>query len=373
MADQKTLFRPRWREERVLCHSGDDGYASYYAFPALYREDRDAVRIVYKRGEKHWGDSNSALEQLRWSVPEQRQISLETIYREEGLTTQMGEVVGMPGGDFCVYIDMQKAESNRRTGLRVLRGAAGTGGYDRSALLGIVDGVEYGYAFDQCEKGGSLYLLAMTFPELQGDFGRAVHLLRSDDGGQTWRFAADLSARFGFPFNESAILSHEDGFFVFTRGEADRSEPRADGDHPSGQHLVVLDNDLQVRAMRDYRQTTDFFTLTGRPRLFRYREGLYLLTRQWLGEAGDRSMTLDLFRIDPKTLDILAHIRLDEPRCAGQDGHYGAAYLDETGPEPLLRVVTYVTTPAPGDASAQRPCDLVQLSFRMDELHAFGG
>lgn len=372
MADHSVLLRPSVREERMLCRSAADDFKSYYAFPSLCRADADTVRIVYKRGEKHWGDRASSLEQLCWSIPAQRTARVETIYQEEGLTPQMGEIVRMPSGDFCVYIDLQKAGTNQRVGMHVLRGNAAQAGYASSEPLGLVDGVEYGYAFDQCEKDGTVYLLAMTFPELAGDFARSVHVLRSEDSGRHWHFAADLTERFGFPFNESAILPCEGGFYVFTRGEVGRDEPRPDGDYPSGQHLVVLDDDLQVLRMRDYRATTDFFTLTGRPRLFWYDGGLYLLTRQSPGQPDARIMTLDLFRLDPETLDILARIRLDEPRSPGQDGHYGVAYLDESGATPFLCVVTYVTCPPMAAWDAPRPCDLIQLRFDMRALHELG-
>ena len=126
-----------------------------------------------------------------------------------------------------------------------------------------------------------------------------------------------------------------------------------------------MDSDYNVLRMRDYRHTTDFFTLTGRPRLYWLNGELCLFTRQWNEK---RMMCLDMFRIDIKTMDILAHVRLDDPRFPEQDGHYPAVYIQDDN----LHVVTYITCNRDEHETFAQKCDLVQLSYHLDEVLGFG-
>ncbi len=366
--DHTCLYRPEWKQEWTLLRTQDTGYQTYYAFPALTRREND-VLITVKSGHKHWGDTHASLTQLRLSASDQQVSDVRVIYEENDLTPQMGEIVQMPNGDVCVYIDMQKSETSTRTGLWELRSFDGGQTYPVSRPVGVINGVEYGYSMDMVAKGGQVWMLVMAFPYQTGERDREVHLITSKDNGESWEFCANLKELFGFPFNECALLACEEGFLVFTRGEADKRDRRSSlDDFSSGQHLVVIDHNYQVLRMRDYRKTTDFFTLTGRPRLYWLEGELCLFTRQWNEDVQNRMMSCDMFRIDPVTMEILSRVRLDEPRFPKQDGHYPLVYTQDG----LLHVITYITCPKDERETFEPKCDLVQLSFRLDEVLGYG-
>lgn len=359
----------RWREERTLCASEDSNYADYYAFPALLRLREDTVLVAYKKGEGHMGDKWApALEQTRLDVKTQR-TCVSTLYQREGEIPQMGEYALMPNGDVCVYIDMQELKlPSRRTGIVELRSSDGGKTYPQHRALGMVDGVEYGYTMECMQWKGAVYMLAMTFEYLRGSRAREVHLLRSEDSGLTWSRAMNLTQTCGQLFNECSFVPYEDGFCLFTRGESDRTLENGGNDAVAPQSLFVFDGALRLVRWRDYRNTTSFFTLTGRPRLLWLDERLYLVTRQTRCDSvHGGKMTLDLYRIDPQTMAITAQIRLDEQRFGAKDGHYAMAYLDETR-ERLLRVITYAGSPFPANATIRPRCDIVQLSFLAEEI-----
>lgn len=366
--DHNRLYRPRWKQEWHMLRTEDTDYQTYYAFPALIRTG-DEVRIAVKSAQKHWGDDHASLTQITLNAPNQQITDERVIYQEEGFTPQMGEIVRMPNGDVCVYIDMQKILTSNRTGLWELRSLDGGKTYPISRPVGVIDGIEYGYAMDVVVKGNQVWMLVMTFPYQVGGRKREVHLITSTDNGESWQFCANLKELFGFPFNECAILECEEGFLIFTRGETDREDRKnSHDDFASGQHLVVLDENYQVLRMRDYRATTDFFTLTGRPRLYWLDGELCLFTRQWNENKEQRMMSCDMFRLDPHTLDILSRVRLDEPRFPGQDGHYPVVYTQDG----LLHVITYITCARDERETFTPKCDLVQLSFRLEEVLGLG-
>ncbi len=366
--DHTRLYRPGWKQEWALLRTQDTGYETYYAFPALARLG-DRVLVTVKTGHKHWGDAHASLTQLTLSAADQCVQDVNVIFDTDGLTPQMGEIVQMPCGDVCVYIDMQKNGTSTRTGLWELRSRDGGKTYPVSRPVGVIDGVEYGYAMDTVVKGSQVWMLVMAFPYQTGARYREVHLITSKDNGESWERCANLRELFGFPFNECALLEYGDGFLVFTRGETDRRDRKSSqDDFDSGQHLVVLDGSYHVLRKRDYRATTDFFSLTGRPRLYWLDGELCLFTRQWNEDPDRRMMSCDMFRLDPASLEVLSRVRLDEPRFPGQDGHYPVVYTQDG----LLHVITYVTCPRDARETFEQKCDLVQLSFRMDEVLGFG-
>ena len=367
------VIHPRRREVLRLCRTELTGYARYYAFPSILRRDADTVLISFKDGVRHGSDPQGAqvrLCQAALDVRTQRITDMQTLYEQPDRIPQMGEYVRMPNGDICLYIDMQaRTESAQRTGMEFRRSADGGRTYGPPQRFGIVDGVEYGYPFGACLREGRVYLLAMTFPNLQGSGERRrVHILSSDDNGFTWRFEADLHENLGLEFNESTLIPTQEGFALFTRGEAPRGAENAGSDFESPACLVMLDTAFRPLRMRDCRATRSDFSQVGRPRLYAYGGRLFLLTRQTVRTNEGWRMVLDLFAFDPETLEIAARFRLADPVADTQDGHYACLYLDETGMEPMLRVVDYETCPTPANPSVQRRPDIVQYSFHPADL-----
>lgn len=366
--DHVRLYRPSWRQEWRILRTQDTLYQTYYAFPSLIRVDGN-VLITVKSGQNHVSHEPASLTQVILSAADQRILDTRVIYDEEGYIAQMGELVRMPDGDVCVYIDMQQYDPNRRCGMWELRSVDNGVSYTGCRRVGVIDGVEYGYPMQAAVQGDKVWMLAMTFSNLCGGRHREVHLIMSSDNGNSWRFCANLTERFGFAFNECTLSLCEEGFLIFTRGETDRRDRRNSlDDFDSGQYLVVMDEEYHVLRMRDYRHTTDFFSLTGRPRLYWLNGDLCLFTRQWNRGRSDRLMSLDMFRLDPGSLDILARVRLDEPRFPKQDGHYPVVYVQDQ----MLHVVTYLTCGRDERQEAAPRCDLVQLSYRLDEILRFG-
>jgi hypothetical protein len=273
---------------------------------------------------------------------------------------QMGEWVRIPNGDIASYIDCQvKTDGTTRAGLRVVRSTDGGKTFGPLERVGIVEGVEYGYAFQAVVEQRTTWLLAMTFSSLTG--GKAVHprrphagsvdVIRSDDNGRTWRFVRNLSHEFGdASFNESTFIRHGDGFLISTRGYDDR------------QRVHVTDGSFRVLRQADLTATHPFIGgYVGRPRLF-VRDGqVYLLGRNWT--TAPRVMQLCLFRLDPATLTVPAYSILDNAEKANVvDGYYAMPYFRGSGAETRLYVVDYK------GIKGQPAPDIIHHEYRWDEV-----
>ena len=368
------VIHPEYQEMRRLRSTKRTGYARYYAFPAILHADQNRVLIAYKNGVNHGRDPQGTqvkLEQITLDIPSQRVTEETVVFDQTPYIPQMGEYVCMPNGDICLYVDMQRMEEsvNVRTGMEEIRSKDGGKTYLPSRRLGVVDGVEYGYPLNFCEKNGRVYMLAMTFPNLAGSKGRRqVHVISSADNGASWRFEVNLTEKLSLEFNESALLATQEGFALFTRGESARHQENAGTDAEAPACLVMLDDAFHLLRMRDYRHTRNDFSQVGRPRLYRYRDILLLITRQHIHTNMGIRMALDLFAIEPRSLEIRARFRLNDPVAEEQDGHYANLYLDETGKKPMLRVVDYLTCPTPANPTVKRKTDIVQMSFDVAEL-----
>ena len=255
-----SLIHPDYKEKLTLCASSKTNYERYYAFPAILRRDANTLLIVYKNGLEHGNDAKDGLvklDQLMLDIPTQCVINRSTVYAKPDMIPQMGEYVQMPNGDICVYIDMQNSTYwGKRTGMEYLRSTDGGMTYSNSTKFGVIDGVEYGYPLDSCYKNGRVYLLVMTFEYLQGSENRRqVHLISTGDNGQTWRFEANFTKKLGLEFNESSIVALENGFALFTRGEAPRYRTNHGTDSEAENVLAVFDDEFNLLRVRDYRHT----------------------------------------------------------------------------------------------------------------------
>ena len=368
------IIHPDFCEFLRLRSTARTDYARYYAFPAILPVG-EKLLIAYKDGVAHGWEREGAevrLEQAVLDIPSQRVERVDTLYASGDRIPQMGEYVQMPNGDVCVYIDMQdRSASARRTGMEALRSADGGQSYRAEGRVGAVGGVEYGYPLNFCERDGRVYMAAMTFPNLEGSEGRRqVHVISSADSGASWQFEANLTRDLGLEFNECALVSTDEGFALFTRGEAPRHAENAGTDGEAPARLVMLDGRFRPLRMRDYRATRGDFSQVGRPRLYERSGRLLLITRQHVRTAEGIGMTLDLFALDPQSLEVRGRIRLCDPVAGDQDGHYASLYFDSTHRPPMLRAVDYLTCPTPANPSVKRKPDIVQFSFDLDALAA---
>lgn len=356
-AENKECTRLQYRSkyEEVIRASMDLDQWSYLAFPSVLRVNSSTVLISYKRGRSHASDPGALLEMMRYDVQSGSIVETNIIGSREDLIFQMGEWVKFPNGDIANYVDVQKIvptpnyRNNHRSGIYFARSQDGGKSFSPMQKMGPVGGVEYGYAFEDVTVGSRVYMLVMTFPELVGKIGEKgwrygkVHVIMSEDNGETWSHVRDLSKEFGdIDINESSFVQIGDRFLVTTRGY-DRQQRL----HLATEKFEVI---RQVNLTENYSCVID---LIGRPRLFKRDGEVYLLGRNYTEPT-----SLALYKVDPETLQILTYIVLDQ---RPGDAYYAEPFFLEKNGKTFFNTITYIK------AISNNP-DIVRLEFPWEQI-----
>jgi hypothetical protein len=353
-AEEVPMFVAKQYAVQILAASAETPDSPYLAFPAILDLGAE-VLVSFKHGRSHAGDADATVDWMRFDKASNRKLSQGTLAEVKGEIMQMGEWVRFPNGDIANYIDAQKPKV-LRTGLAVVRSTDGGRTFGPVQRVGLVDGVEYGYAFDAISRNGSTWMLVMTFANLPG--GKLVYkyssqpgsvdVIRSDDHGRTWRFVRSLTQELGgAPINESAFVAHGEGFIVASRG------------YDSRQWLLRADAEFKVVARTNLPATHPFLKTMDRPRLFQRDGSFYLLGRN---RVGQRATELALFRFNPDTLAISRHVVLDtaKDQSAG-DSFYAQPFWQERDSQTRFHIITYKRGAGPG-------LDIVRLEFNWKEV-----
>ncbi len=370
---------PFYQYTQTLVAAEDMDGGRYLAFPITVRLDENEILVGYKRGYSHAFDREADFDLLRLNPGTERIRRLLPPLHRDQLNLQNGEFVRFGNGDIACYIDVQQpgreAGSNEATRLGLIEFRSKDNGSTFSDVgrIGLVDGVEYGYAFDSITEGPTTWMLAMTFANLPG--GRSISptrpkaghvaVLRSDDYGKNWRRVKDLTETFKSPLNESAFMRYQDGFLFVCRPYANE------------QPVVVTDAEFTVRRRVDLVAKYDFIAQgMGRPRVFTRDGRVYILARNTFkdtatliaprpvtsaGQVVNRAK-LGLFRLNPETLVIEKHVILDNAenqRVAS--AYYATPYWATKKGHTYFNVVTYK------QITGRMP-DIVRFEYDWDEV-----
>jgi len=347
---------PSHKKTEVLADGGTSEQP-YLAFPALLDLGGE-VLVSYKRGRSHAADPGATLALLRLDGGTGVATPGCTLAALDGQIMQMGEWARFPDGGIASYIDAQKKGQPSRTGLRAVRSTDGGRTFGPVERVGVIDGVEYGYAFEAVTRGPATWMRVMTFTDLAGGavmsplprVAGSVDVIRSEDSGKSWRFVRSVTRELGgAPINESSFAPCGDGFIMAARGYDNR------------QYMMRTDGDFRLVHKKNITggENTFIASHVGRPRVFTRDGGWYLLGRN---STDSGPMRLSLFRFDPETFAITKHVLLDNAEGANvTDGYYAVPYWRQREGRTRFNLITY-------KGVTKRSPDIIRLEFDWEEV-----
>ena len=359
-----TKYVPSYMVEQILSDGLSD---NYMAFPSILKLSDEKVIIAYKATTAHM-DVEAELDIIVYNPKTKTVLSQTTIDGTKGEAAQNPEILQMPNGDLVIYVDVQrvsKDDDQQRYGVKEIRSTDGGNTWKVLAMDGTYknvsdvekfgymvltddQGIVYGYTFDDVTVDGVVYMLAMSFPEFGSDPGRSVHVIKSEDNGESWIHVKNLTTEFKFAFNESSIEPYKDGFIINCRMDSNKKSVS-----------VRTDAEFNMVTSYDYAANTSLIKTTHRPKLFTENGKYYLLGRNVI----DGATTLCLYEIDPESLAPLNYIELKNlPGYSSGSSFYAEYYLQEENGVTYFNVITYV------DTKTKNKPDIVRYEFMWEEI-----
>jgi len=330
------ILIPKHKIRAILCTGEADDHRTYCCFPSIQRFG-DKVLIAYRRAVSNIDDGviDIAIKDLN-----NNEVSVLPVIGIKNLNLQNPEIVPMPDDSLFMYIDTDDPSYIRR-GMITLRSTDGYSWQNLERKLIDTDGLEYGYVFDSIRKDSTVWIIAMTFSELNNNtLGRCVFILRSDDCGETWSKVQNLTVLFQARINECAFATIPEGYCIASRGD------------DSITRLAVTDEQFESIRQIQY-QLDGIVGSSGRPSLFTNDGALYMIMRSVQKYTDGRydPMTLRMYQIDQETLQPVSCILLEEANT--YDGFYAEGYQTFNG---IFHVVTY-------SACDSKPPDIIELTY----------
>lgn len=330
-----------YRKTQILFGVTNSG-KKYCAFPSTIKLNDSTVLITFKQGFSHYKDTGQ-IDLIRYNPITNKVISERVIYKTK-FNNQNPEIIKMPNGDIVIYIDRQMPGGKDRLGLEELRSTDNGESWKDMGPVGPVDGVQYGYAFGGCIDGNIIYFLWMTFPELKGSGGkRSVHVVKSNNNGESWLNVKDLTSAYKTAFNESTIEKYKNKFLIVGRGDKKDS-------------AFLFETDMNFNLIKKENLSSEYSCIgaIGRPRLFIRREDYYLISRN--------NSCLFFYKINPATLQIEKWSKLYKSPGWGGDAHYAEPYFQKRDGITYLNVVDYFPI------SGRYP-EIVRFEYRWKDLN----
>lgn len=336
----------------------------YLAFPASVQLDRERILIIFKRGSSHGGDQEADADALIFNTKTNQVLEHIKLGHLSGKIFQLTVPVMLSDGSIQLYTDLQNRGHDGRNYRDGILFSTLKPPYKTTSewkKLPVIDGIEYGYAFDFIVEGKTVYMLAMSFGYRPG--GKwSVAVLRSDDGANSWKFVKDITqALGGGPINESAFVRKGKDFFVVCRGYQTQAT-----------RIARFDQDFKLLGAADLTGENRplGYNIIGWPRIFLKDDQLYVLGRVYphfpkkITTPTGKDMRLGLVRINAESLEIEKVSLLDNAYgdLPVSDAYYAAYYWNESGGVNWFNTITYRKI---GDAAAP---DLVRIAFPWDEV-----
>ncbi|WP_168118800.1 hypothetical protein [Paenibacillus sp. HB172176] len=316
-------FEPGDIQLQTLFDADPLGVDAYLAFPTIERISDESVIVSYKRGDAHYMESEASLETMIYN-PSTGSVSRTVTDHSPGVINQNPELIPMPNGDLYNFVDQQDGGTKNRLGVEMFKSTDDGVTFSDEGKFPQVGAYEYGYFFDGYNDGGTMYVLAMSFPELTGG-SRAVHVLKTEDSGATWSYVKNLNMEFGFAFNESSLEKYGSGYLIMTRGD----------DHTT--KLFRTDAAFNLVSELNLSAAYEEIDYIGRPKLFVKDGDYYLLCRNIEGSVTH----LKLYKLNPDTLALETSVEIDSNTFSASDSYYAESYFIEKSGVMYLDIITY--------------------------------